>query len=451
METMMLARGCSVAAATIALLWSCRAATLAAQVPEPVAPAASDTATASYEVGGVRVIHRPLAANEIVAVNLYLLGGSAQLSPQNAGIEAMLLAVSEFGTHSYPGRGTRLALARTGSRTTIETEPDWTLFGFRGLRTEFDSTWAVFAERVMRPTIDSASVEVVRTRMQLAVRARTTHPDAIVRRLADSVAFAGHPYQADPDGTETSLRAITPAALRSYHESQMVTSRMLLIVIGNIPRAQVEAAISRTLAGLPRGSYAWSLPPVWTAKKATLTVSEYSLPTNYILGYFAGPQTNSKDYNAFRIATGILGGIAHSNIRESGLSYAAGAPLLERGASGGGIYVSTTRPDTAIKIFNNTIELLQETAVPRYLLQNYYDGFLTEYYSLNEANDDQADFLARFELLRGDWRASARYMQEIRAVQSHDIRRVVRQYMKNIQYVFLGDANRAPAEAMRIK
>jgi zinc protease len=294
-------------------------------------------------------------------------------------------------------------------------------------------------------------VEVVRNRMMLTARSRTNHPDAIVRMLADSVAFAGHPYQADPDGTEASLSRITPAALRAYQETQMVTSRMLLVVVGNVPRAQVEAAINRTFARLPRGSYVWALPPMWTATKPTLTVFELAVPTNYILGYFAGPQTNSRDYAAFRIATRILGGIAHSDIRENGLSYAASAPLLERGASGGGIYVSTTRPDTTVKIFTSTIRFLQENSVSRNALQNYYDGFITEYYGLNEANDDQADFLARFELLHGDWRASARYMQDLRSVQGIDIKRVARHYMKNIQYVYVGDSSRAPAQAMGIK
>jgi zinc protease len=287
--------------------------------------------------------------------------------------------------------------------------------------------------------------------MVLSARSRANHPDAIVRMLADSVAFAAHPYQSDPEGSEASLNAITPAALRQYHETQMITSRMLLVVVGNIPRAQVEAAINRTLAQLPRGSYVWSLPPAWTATKATLTVFEHAVPTNYILGYFAGPQMNSRDYPAFRIATMILGAIAHSDIRKSGLSYAASAPLLASAASTGGIYVSTTRPDTAVKIFTSTIELLKENTVPRSMLQNYYDGFITEYYGLNESNAEQADFLARFELLHGDWRTSARYMQNLRSVQGPDIRRVARQYMKNIQYVYVGDSSRAPAKEMGIK
>lgn len=408
----------------------------------------SDTVTASYEVAGLRVIHRRLAANEIVAVNLYLLGGSAQLDSATAGIESLLLRASELGTRSYPGRNARLAIARTGSRTVISAEPDWTMFGFRGLRTEFDSTWSVFADRVIHPLLEPAAVEIVRARMVRWARNASAHPDALADRLARNVAFAGHPYLHDPDGTEASLAGLTVDELRSYHAAQMVTSRMLIVVVGNIEREEIEAAINRTFANLPHGSYTWSLPATWSARKASVTVHSQTLPTNYILGYFGGPPSNSKDYQAFRIATLILGGIAFNHIRDNGLSYAASAPFLGRAASGGGIYVTTMRPDTTIRVFNATISNLQEHTVGRPELQRYYKGFITEYYSLNESNSQQADFLARHELLRGDWRLAGRYMDDIRSVQGTDIRRVARQYMKNIQYAYIGNPALVPEGTM---
>jgi zinc protease len=412
------------------------------------APSAPDTATTSYEVAGLRVIHRPLAANELVAVNLYLLGGAGQLTAETAGIELMLLRASEFGTDRYPGREARLALARTGSRITLYSEPDWTVFAFRGIRTEFDSTWSVFADRVMHPTLDPTTVEVVRRRMLRERRARQNHPDALLRMLADSVVFQGHPYQHGPGGTERSLQAITKEALRGYLDSEMVTSRMLLVVVGNISRAQVEDAIDRTFARLPRGEYVRSLPPIWSAPRPSVTTHQRQIPTNYILGYFAGPQSDSRDYTAFRVATMLLGGISSYRIRDNGLSYAASSPVLERGASGGGVDVTTTWPDTTMKVFNSTITLLQENTLDRRMLQRYYNGFITNYYSENESNTGQADFLARYELLHGDWRLSTRYMDDLKGVQGFHVRRAARQYMRNIQYVYIGDPSRVPEREM---
>jgi zinc protease len=438
----------------INLLLSLRLVTAPAALPaagnaDLAEPQLADTATTSYEVGGLRVIHRPLAANELVAVNLYLLGGARQLDAANAGVEAMLLHASEFGTAQYPGRETRLALARTGSRTVVHTRPDWTVIGFRGIRAEFDSTWNVFADRLMQPALDAAAVEVVRARMLRSVRARQNHPDALLRVLADSVAFQTHAYRHAPEGTETSLQALTTDALRAYHQAQMVTSRMLLVVVGNLPRAQVEAAILRTLARLPRGEYVWSLPPSWSASSASVTVFSHQLPTNYILGYFAGPPTDSREYLPFRVATLLLGGIASYMIRNDGLSYAAYSPFLERGASGGGVYVTTTRPDTTMKIFNATIDGLQKGALDRAILQRYFDGFITQYYIENESNAGQADFLARYQLLHGDWRLSARYMDDLKSIQTHQIRAAARRYMRNIQYVYVGNAMLLPEREMK--
>ena len=55
-----------------------------------------DTATTSYTVSGVKVIHRHTNTSIVVA-NLYLLGGARQLTPATSGIETFLLAVTERG------------------------------------------------------------------------------------------------------------------------------------------------------------------------------------------------------------------------------------------------------------------------------------------------------------------------------------------------------------------
>ena len=70
--------------------------------------AAPDSAvTTKFDVDGVTVILRRNTANEVIAANLYLLGGARQLTPTNAGIEALLLLASERGTRKFPGATVR--------------------------------------------------------------------------------------------------------------------------------------------------------------------------------------------------------------------------------------------------------------------------------------------------------------------------------------------------------
>ena len=85
---------------------------MAALLALPVgALAQRDTATSTFEINGLKVILRRNTANEVIAANVYLLGGTQQLSPATQGMEALLLASSERGTRRYPKEAVRQAAA----------------------------------------------------------------------------------------------------------------------------------------------------------------------------------------------------------------------------------------------------------------------------------------------------------------------------------------------------
>ncbi|HJU65082.1 MAG TPA: hypothetical protein VJ596_05360, partial [Gemmatimonadaceae bacterium] len=54
----------------------------------------ADSLTTTFTVSGLQVIHRRSTASDVVAVSLYLLGGTQQLTPETQGIEALMLAAS---------------------------------------------------------------------------------------------------------------------------------------------------------------------------------------------------------------------------------------------------------------------------------------------------------------------------------------------------------------------
>jgi len=211
-----------------------------AQTPGNAMPATSrtrasvhDSLTTSYEVSGVRIIHRLTPANDIVAANVYLLGGVRQITDDNAGIEPLLLEASDRGTREYTGERVRTTLSRLGSSIVVDPETDWTIFGLRATREGFDSTWSVMASRLMHPTLDSAQVALVREQLLAAVRQRGDNPDALASFVADTFAFSGHPYARSPLGTERSLARLSVAALKRYHDEQIVKSRMMVVIVGN--------------------------------------------------------------------------------------------------------------------------------------------------------------------------------------------------------------------------
>jgi zinc protease len=419
------------------------------QLASRPAGASVDSGTTSYEVAGIRVVQR-LAANDVVAANLYLLGGVRQVTAANAGIEPFLLQVSERGTAGYPKEQLRRTMARLGTSIVVDPEADWTMFGARATVATFDATWRVLADRLMRPTLDPQEVAVVREQYLSGLSQRRDSPEALVNTLADSVAFPGHPYALDPVGSEASLRGFSAEALRRFQREQMVKSRMLLVVVGNVPRASVERLVRETIGTLPAGDYRWTPPPALPAAGPGFVVAEMAAPTNYILGYFAGPPAASADYAALRVATAVLSGRMFNEIRvKRNLTYAVNAPFVERAVAAGGLYVTTVSPDTTLALMRTVVDELQSGTITRYGLEQLVQQFITEYFLDNETNADQADFLAQAQLFRGDWRLADAFVDELRRVTPQDVRRVANQYIRDVRFAYVGDPSRAPTARLK--
>lgn len=449
-----LARSVTVAAVAAAMVSAGAETAKGAQLQRATVQASSrpatDSGTTSYEVGGIRVIHRYVTANEVVTANVYVLGGTRQLTQGNAGIEQLLLETSGYGTRRYPRDTLRRHMAALGSEINVAAGTDWTRIGLRATSSTFDSTWTMLADRLVAPTLDSGAVELVRAQILAAVRQRRDDPDALLSYLADSVAYVDHPYSIDPIGTEKSIASITRSDLVRYQAQQISTSRLLVVIVGQVDRTRVERLVRTTLGTLPRGQYTWTEPPEPTVRGDALAVEHRRLPTNYILGFFHGPSSaNTRDYYALRVATAVLSGRLFGEIRSRrNLTYAVSAPFLERALSAGGIYVTTVSPDLTLGLIRDEIEALQQDVITRQGLSELVQQFITEYFLNNETNAAQADFLARAQVYQGDYRAAERFVDELRNVGPEDIRRVAKLYLRDARFAYVGDTTKISRTAL---
>jgi len=411
---------------------------------EPPAPAtAPDTLTMAYEVSGLRVIQRINRASDVVAARLYLLGGTRQLTQETAGIEALLLHASEYGTDHYPGEEARRAMARTGSAVALESGADWSVFGFTGLAQDLDAAWDVLADRVMRPSLTAQAVAQARGRLVTRAHIRYTDPDERIRVLASRALFPDHPYSLDPEGTEASLAGILQEGLKTYAREQLVTSRMLLVIVGNVERVHAESLVTATLGRLPRGNYRWILPPPAPNIRARWLIEHRAISTNYMLGYFTGPPATERTYWAFRVATALLSSEIHHSVRtQHSLSYAAYAPFIDRAIPMGGAYASTPRPDQVLPLIIDAVRTLQRQELDYFVLRRFLNSYTFDYLAENATAADQADFLARAELYLGGYSRGDDFVKRMRAVTPRDIQMIANTYMAKLQYAYLGDTTR---------
>lgn len=405
-----------------------------------LSPADATALVTEFDVHGLKVLVKRREGSQTVVAGLFIKGGSRNVTAANAGIEAFMLDAASEATVNFPRQRLRAELSRMTSSISSGINFDYSALTLGSTRANFDRSWEIFTDVALRPTFTPDDVNRVRERIVLSLRADNDTPDSYLQVLQARVAYVGHPYVNDPDGTVESVSRLTAEDLRRYHKQMMETSRLLLVVVGDLDPQLLRQRIAASFGKLPRGNYKPAPLPELSFAGQKVEVTERDLPTNYVQGVFAAPGLASPDVYPMRVVTSILQTRLFLEIRQKrNLSYAPDAFLWSQGANLGGVSVSSTDANQSVRIMLDEISRLQREPISAAELKGIAQHYLTRYYLGQETNAAQAGELAQYELLGGGWRNSAVYLEKIRAVTAADVQRVAQKYMHNLRFVVLGN------------
>jgi zinc protease len=408
------------------------AAPAAAQAPRPQVQ--------ELTIAGITVVQMPIASNDVIAVQLYLRGGSANLTPERAGIENFMAIAARRGTQKYSRDEFAALTAATGTAIGSNANPDYTSYSLQAIREHWDAAWDLFAQAVRYPTFPDQEVELVRGQLVNQLRGRMDNPDAYLAVLANNLLYAGHPYAQDPLGTVETVGSITAADLRRWHAERFTKENLLIVVVGNVSRDDLTRKVQDAFGGLPATGGTVRPVPTVTTSAGKVEVMQRELPTNYIRGQFTAPDPSHADYPAFRVAIDILSNRLFEEVRtKRNLSYAVQAGLSQRRANYGLIYVTAVDPGTTIQVMLAEVERLKSEPITPARLAQSVNGFLTEYWLAQETNMGQAGTLGTYELVGGGWENAEAFTRRVQAVTPADIQRVARQYLRNVHFAVIGN------------
>lgn len=416
------------------------AALLVAAVMSSESAAQQASGTTKFNAAGIRVIFKPVRANDVVAVRLYLKGGSGNLTAANAGIESFMFQAAQEGTSKYPKDALNERLVETGATISSEVQFDYSVLALRGVRQNWDESWDLFSQVALEPTFPASEVEIVRGKIIDGLKRIPDDPDSYLTYLADSSFYAGHAYAARPGGTPQSIAGIQRGGLADWHRRRFTKENLLIVVVGNVSQADVAAKVTAAFGALPAtggtASRAIALKPIIR----DVVVVKRDLPTNYITGYYAAPPLSHQDYAALRVATDVLSNRLFEEVRtKRNLTYAVGAGLSSRGANRGSLYVTAVAPDTTLKVIFSEVQRLQREPLSSSRLAENVATFLTRFLLQQQTNMGQASQLGAFELVGGGWENYYRYLDAVRRVTPADVQRVAGKYMQRARFAVIGD------------
>ena len=393
-----------------------------------------------FDVNGLKVLVKRREGSLTVAAGLFIRGGSTNINAQNAGIETLMLSVATEASAGFPRERMRSELSRMGTVIGSSSNNDYSVLSLACTRMHFDRSWQMFTDVALRPSFTKEDVVLVQERVVVSLSDDSDNPDVYLQKLQEKVAYAGHPYLNSTGGTPETVAKLTPEDLRGYHAKLMQTSRLLLVIVGDLNAAEVRSLVESSFGKLPRGNYKPEPVPQLAFDKSSVDITSRELKTNYIQGLFSAPSLTSPDIYAMRVASSLLRDRVFEEVRvKRNLSYAPDAFLRTQAANVGGLYVTAVDANQSVRVMLSEIQRLQTEPVSASDIQAVVAQYLTTYYLGQETNAAQAGELAQYELIGGGWRNSIDFLEKLPAVTPADVQRVSQKYMRNIRFVVLGN------------
>jgi zinc protease len=393
-----------------------------------------------FDVNGLKVLVKRRLNSPTVAAGLFIRGGARNITDKNAGIENLMLEVATEGSKKFPRETLRREIARIGSGIGSSVSNDYSALSMASTRQNFDRSWEIFTDIALNPAFAPEDIEQARSAIVSNLREQETNSDNFLQVLQERVIYANHPYANDVNGTLETINRFTAKDLSDYHQKIMQTSRLLLVVVGDIDPKEVQTRVAATLGKLPRGEYKETPYPALDFSKATLDVTSRTLPTNYVQGVFNAPSLNSPDYYAMRVAIAILASRVNEEVRNKRqLSYAPSANLDSSSANTANIYVTAVDANEAVRVMLGEINNLKTRQINDEVVDGIAGFFLTQYYIDQQTNGAQAGELAKYELIGGGWRNAFGFLDKVRNVTPAEVQAVSQKYMKNIRFVVIGN------------
>lgn len=298
----------------------------------------------------------------VFGIHLMVRGAGYASDPKDqAGMASLTAGLLDEGAGNLNAAGLAEALEKLGASVGAGAGSDAAYVSASGLTRVLDGVLSLFADVVIRPTFAAADVTRVKGEVSTDILRERDSGPTMARLLFSQTLFAGHPYGSRPNGTPQSLPRLDGAGVKKFHADHYVPQASVLVVVGDVTRADMEPRLQRALDAWTSPLAAPALPPV-PAQHEGLTVTLFDRPgaaQSSITAGLVGIERTHEDHIPATVMNAIFGGLFNSrlnlNLREDKhWSYGARSGFDARVVPGP--FVAGTEVQT-----DHTVEALAET------------------------------------------------------------------------------------------
>lgn len=244
----------------------------------------------------------------LIHLGFFYPGGRLAETRENSGITALMLRSMLGATGDKSAGQVYRQLEIYGGRMYPVVEDDCFGFFFSVLSQNIDAALDLLGEVVTAPKFDDEYVARRRDLQLWRIRAAQDCDGRYAADLFEEAMFKGHAYGLRPDGSEASVKALSPQAVREWYKSTVERRKPVVVVIGDTQGTTLAGYFVRKFSG---SRFQDTALPAEYAKtpetKATVEAQGGKRLSVVELG-FAAPPEGDEDGPVVDMLCALLGG-----------------------------------------------------------------------------------------------------------------------------------------------
>ncbi|WP_420847806.1 M16 family metallopeptidase [Novosphingobium kaempferiae] len=167
------------------------------------------------------------------------------------GTQGLMLDMLEEGTTSRNATQIAEEQERLGASIGTDATLDSSSLTMSALSANLSPSLSLAADVLLHPAFAQADFDRARGQAQAELAQAQSTPSALASRTLGGELFGTHPYAQPGDGlgTETSLAALTPEALRAAHAKWLRPDLARITVVGDVTMAELKPMLEKAFGG----------------------------------------------------------------------------------------------------------------------------------------------------------------------------------------------------------
>jgi len=322
---------------------------------------------------GLRVWIAPWRTLPIVTARLLIPVGTADDPPGKSGLAHLTATLLDQGTKQQTATELAAALEALGVTPAAGATPDATVVAFGAVARNLPAAIKLLGPMIAAPRFDPGDVDRERQLQLTDLLQGPDDPSWIARRAFRALLFGESPYGNPDEGFPETVKALTAADVRAFHESRFAPAGSTLIVVGDVDPDALVATLESTLGAWrgdaprpgsrPRATAAPEPGVVFLADKPGAVQSVLTVGRRWV-------DRSDPRYFAVLIGNRVLGSDflsrLNQNLREkNGYTYGANSSFNFRRTGGVWGVNTSVRADATAPALAEVLAELDAVAGPR--------------------------------------------------------------------------------------